>query len=238
MTPGRLEGRVALITGAGSGIGAATAQRLRSEGVLVFGVDRKGTVDRIADLTTPGISEVLVAEALERHGALDILVPCAGISAFHPLEGHSDEYWEEVLRINVTAVFRIIRAAIAPLKRSGRGRIVTIGSTLSRFGGTGLVAYGASKHAVLGMTRSMACELGPFGITVNCLQPGAIQTPMSAPAFEQMPEYKAYWEKKASLGRLGQPEDIADVVAFLASDDARFMSGQGFFVDGGAMQAQ
>jgi 3-oxoacyl-[acyl-carrier protein] reductase len=140
LTPGRLEGRVALITGAGSGIGAATAQRLRSEGVLVFGVDRKGTVDRIADLTTPGISEVLVAEALERHGALDILVPCAGISAFHPLEGHSDEYWEEVLRINVTAVFRIIRAAIAPLKRSGRGRIVTIGSTLSRFGGTGLVA--------------------------------------------------------------------------------------------------
>lgn len=236
--PGRLEGRIALITGAGSGIGAATAQRLRTEGAGVFSVDRKGTVDRIADVTTPGISEVLIAEVLKRHGALDILVPCAGISAFHPLEGHSDEYWDEVLRVNVTAVFRIIRAAIEPLKRSGRGRIVTIGSTLSRFGGTGLVAYGTSKHAVLGMTRSMASELGPYGITVNCLQPGAIQTPMSAPAFEQMPHYKAYWESKAALGRLGQPEDIADVIAFLASDDARFMSGQGFFVDGGAMQAQ
>jgi 3-oxoacyl-[acyl-carrier protein] reductase len=91
---------------------------------------------------------------------------------------------------------------------------------------------------VLGMTRSIACELGPFGITVNCLQPGAIETPMTAPAFTDMPEFRTYWEKKAALGRLGQPEDIADVIAFLASDDARFFSGQGFFVDGGAMQRQ
>jgi 3-oxoacyl-[acyl-carrier protein] reductase len=234
----RLEGRVALVTGAGSGIGAATVLRLRADGAHVFTVDRKGDVDCLADVTAPGISERLVAQTLERHGALDILVPCAGISSFHALEGHSDEYWDEVLLVNVTAVFRIIRASIEPLKSSGRGRIVTIGSTLSRFGGTGLVAYGTSKHAVLGMTRSMACELGPYGITVNCLQPGAIETPMSAPAFRQMPEFRAYWERKAALGRLGQPEDIADVIAFLASDDARFVSGQGFFVDGGAMQAQ
>jgi 3-oxoacyl-[acyl-carrier protein] reductase len=142
------------------------------------------------------------------------------------------------MAVNVTAVFRIIRAAVTPLKQSRHGRIITIGSTMSRFGGAGLVAYGTSKHAVLGMTRSVACELGPFGITVNCLQPGAIETPMTAPAFTAMPEFKTYWEKKAALGRLGQPQDIADVIAFLASDDARFMSGQGFFVDGGAMQAQ
>jgi len=91
---------------------------------------------------------------------------------------------------------------------------------------------------VLGMTRSIACELGPFGITVNCLQPGAIETPMTAPAFDAFPAFRSHFETKAALGRLGQPEDIADVIAFLCSDDARFMSGQGFFVDGGAMQRQ
>jgi 3-oxoacyl-[acyl-carrier protein] reductase len=235
---GRLEGRSALVTGAGSGIGAATAGRLATDGARVYRVDLHGDVDRHADVTTPGINTALVAEAVARHGGLDILVPCAGISAFHPLEGHDDAYFDQVMAVNVTAVFRLIRDAVPALKRSPHGRIVTIGSTMASFGDAGLVAYGASKHAVLGMTRSVACELGPFGITVNCLQPGAIETPMTAPAFADMPEFKAYWEKKAALGRLGQPEDIADVIAFLASDDARFFSGQGFFVDGGAMQRQ
>ncbi|MEP7350475.1 MAG: SDR family NAD(P)-dependent oxidoreductase [Sphingorhabdus sp.] len=235
---GRLQGRIALVTGAGSGIGAATASRLSAEGARVYTIDRAGDVDRIADVTEPGINDALVAETIARLGGLDILVPCAGISAFHPIEGHDDAYWDHMLAVNVTAVFRIIRAAVPALKASGRGRIITIGSTLSRFGGAGLAAYGTSKHAVLGLTRSAACELGPFGITVNCLQPGAIETAMTAPAFADMPEFKTYWQNKAALGRLGQPEDIADVIAFLASDDARFMSGQGFFVDGGAMQAQ
>ena len=235
---GRLEGRRALVTGAGSGIGAATARRLAADGARVFTVDLKGEVDVHADVTAPGINADLVAQAVARHGGLDILVPCAGISAFHPLEGHSDEYFEQVMAVNVTAVFRIIRDAVPELKKSAHGRIVTIGSTMARFGDAGLVAYGASKHAVLGLTRSVACELGPFGITVNCLQPGAIETPMTAPAFTAMPEFRTYFEKKAPLGRLGQPEDVADVIAFLCSDDARFMTGQGFFVDGGAMTRQ
>lgn len=238
MTTGRLEGRSALVTGAASGIGRATAKRLKSEGARVFTVDRHGDVDRHADVTAPGINAELIADVIARHGALDILVPCAGISAFHPLEGHDDAYFDLVMAVNVTAVFRLIRDAVPELKQSRHGRIVTIGSTMSRFGSAGLVAYGASKHAVLGLTRSIACELGPFGITVNCLQPGAIETPMTAPAFTDMPQFRTYWENKAALGRLGQPEDIADVIAFLCSDDARFMSGQGFLVDGGAMQAQ
>lgn len=235
---GRLEGRSALVTGAGSGIGAATAARLARDGARVLRVDLKGDVDLHADVTDPGANARLVGEVVSRHGGLDILVPCAGITGFHPLEGHDDDFFDRVMAVNVTAVFRLIRDAVPALKRSPHGRIVTIGSTLSRFGDSGLTAYGASKHAVLGLTRSIAAELGPFGITVNCLQPGAIETPMTAPAFADMPEFRTYWEEKAALGRLGQPEDIADVIAFLCSDDARFMSGQGFFVDGGAMQRQ
>jgi len=235
---GRLQGRSALVTGAGSGIGAATAWRLAAEGARVYTVDCQGDVDRLADVTAPGINAQLVDEVVARHGGLDILVPCAGISAFHPLEGHDDGYFDRVMAVNVTAVFRLIRDAVPALKQSGRGRIITIGSTMSVFGDAGLVAYGTSKHAVLGMTRSVACELGPFGVTVNCLQPGAIETPMTAPAFSEFPEFRRHFETKAALGRLGQPDDIADVIAFLASDEARFMSGQGFFVDGGAMQRQ
>ncbi len=235
---GRLEGRSALVTGAGSGIGLATARRLAADGARVFTTDLKGDVDRHADVTTPGINAALIEAAVAKHGGLDILVPCAGISSFHPLEGHDDAYFDQVMAVNVTAVFRLIRDAVPALKRSPYGRIVTIGSTMARFGDAGLVAYGASKHAVLGMTRSIACEFGPFGITANCLQPGAIDTPMTAPAFAEMPEFKTYWENKAALGRLGTAADIADVIGFLASDDARFMSGQGFFVDGGAMQRQ
>jgi 3-oxoacyl-[acyl-carrier protein] reductase len=235
---GRLEGRAAIVTGAGSGIGLATARRLAADGARVLTVDRAGDVDIVCNVTEPGVNARLVAEAAARLGGLDILVPCAGVTGFHALDGHSDEFFDTVIAVNVTAVFRLIRDAVPLLKKSPHGRIITIGSTMSRFGDAGMVAYGASKHAVLGISRSVATELGPFGITVNCVQPGAIETPMTAPAFSAMPDFKAYWQGKAALGRLGQPQDIADVIAFLASDEARFMSGQGFFVDGGAMQRQ
>ena len=234
----RLAGRVALVTGGGSGIGAATAERLRRDGARVFTADRAGAVDMTLDVREAGSADRMTAAVLAAHGALDVLIPCAGVSRFEPLDGHDDALWDETLAVNLTAVFRLVRAALAPLKASGCGRIVTIGSTLSSFGGAGLTAYGASKHGVLGLSRSLASELGPFGITVNCVQPGAIETPMTAPAFTQMPEFEAYWRNKAALGRLGQPQDVADVIAFLVSDDARFMSGHGVWVDGGAMQTQ
>ncbi|MFM6831259.1 MAG: SDR family NAD(P)-dependent oxidoreductase [Novosphingobium sp.] len=235
MASDRLKGRKAIVTGAGSGIGAAVAARLRADGAHVFTADLSGDVDMIADLTGQGINAALVERAVAAMDGLDTLVPCAGISAFHPLEGHDDAYFARVMEVNVMTVFRLVRDAVPHLKAAGNGRVVTIGSTTSSHGDEGLCAYSASKHAVLGFTKSAAAELGPFGVTVNCVQPGAIATPMTAPAFTQMPEFKAFWENKAPLRRLGQPEDIADVIAFLCSDDARFMSGHGVWVDGGAM---
>jgi len=232
---GRLQGRRAIVTGAGSGIGAAVAKRLAADGAQVFTADVQREVDFIADLTGADANARLVAAAVERMGGLDAVVPCAGISAFHPLEGHEDAYFLRVIEVNLIAVFRLVREAAPWLKAHGAGRIVTIGSTTSTYGDEGLCAYAASKHAVLSFTKSVAAELGPFGVTATCVQPGAIDTPMTAPAFDQMPEYRTFWEGKAPLRRLGKPQDIADVVAFLCSEEARFVSGHGLWVDGGAM---
>lgn len=235
---GRLDGRAALVTGAGSGIGLATARRLTADGARVLTTDRAGKVDIVADVTEAGVNARLVDEAARRLGRLDIVVACAGITGMQMLDGHDDEFFDRMMAVNVTAVFRLMRDALPLLKASPHGRIILIGSVMSSFGEAGMAAYSASKHAVLGMAKSVAAEVGAYGITVNCIQPGAIDTPMTAPAFSAMPAFKQRWIDKAALGRLGQPEDIADVAAFLASDDARFMSGHGLFVDGGATQRQ
>jgi len=230
-----LSGLTALVTGASSGIGLATVQRLAMAGAQVFGVALAGAADLIIDVAAPGASETIVAAAQDRLGGIDILVPNAGISSFTPLDGHPDAVWDMMIGINLSAVFRLCRAALPALKASGQGRIITIGSVMSDHGDTGMAAYAASKHGVLGLTRSLSTELGPFGITVNCVQPGAILTGITAPAFAAMPEFETLWRDKAALQRIGTPMDIANVIAFLASADAGFVSGHGIIVDGGAM---
>ena len=204
-------------------------------GAEVLRIDQKGDADLLLDVTSDSASMEILDEVKSRFGKLDIIVTCAGISEFLPLEDTSDEVWDNNLAVNLTAVFRLVRDATSLLKESQAGRIVTIGSVMSEFAGPGLAAYTASKHGLLGLSRALATELGGYGITVNCVQPGAIETPMTAPAFNEMPEYKTFWSEKAPLGRLGQPQDIADVIAFLVSDEARFMSGHGIYVDGAAM---
>ena len=234
-TSDRLNGRVALVTGGASGIGAQTAARLVADGAEVLRVDQKGDADLLLDVTSNTASNEILDAVKSRFGNLDIIVTCAGISKFLPLEDTSDQIWDNNLAVNLTAVFRLVRDAAPLLKESQAGRVVTIGSVMSEFAGPGLAAYTASKHGLLGLSRALATELGGHGITVNCVQPGAIETPMTAPAFNDMPEYKTFWSEKAPLGRLGQPQDIADVIAFLVSDEARFMSGHGIYVDGAAM---
>lgn len=227
----KLQGRRAIVTGAASGIGWATVQRLRSDGADVIGTDRTGA-DIDADVTTEAGMAAIISAAGDR---LDILINNAGVCPVAPLAGLDDALWASAFEVNVTAPFRLCRALAPVLARSGAGRIVNTGSILSSYGDAALVAYSASKHAILGLTRALANELGPLGVTVNCLQPGCIVTGMTRDMLAADTGAEAYYTGRSPLGRLGQPEDIADVMAFLVSDDARFITGQGIVVDGGIM---
>ena len=157
----------------------------------------------------------------------------AGISWPDSIEGEGEELWEKTMAINVTSMFRITRAALPELKKSDTGRIIA-GSSMSDMGGPNLFGYGTSKHAVAGMTKSMAVDLGQYGITVNYLQPGAVVTALSAPYFED-DDFRNYWIEKAPIGRLGQPADVAHAAVFLAQKESQFISGLGLNVDGGAI---
>ncbi len=235
-----IAGRRALVTGAASGIGAATVARLLADGCTVMAVDMvsaglAGTHNHVADLNDAMQIADIAKVASEALGGLDILINNAGVCPASPLDDMTQDMWTSALQVNVTAVMQLTRACLPMLRASDAGRVINTGSILSRFGDAGLVAYATSKHAVLGLTRALAAELGAQGITVNCIQPGAIVTGMTKPMFEASPEPGAYYTGRSVLGRLGQPEDIADVMSFLASDDARFITGQGIMVDGGVM---
>ncbi|WP_018989715.1 SDR family NAD(P)-dependent oxidoreductase [Aromatoleum toluclasticum] len=241
-----LEKRVALVTGAASGIGQAIAHAYIEAGAEVLAVDRSafsaedarrpGLVTMQADLTAPGAVEQIVKTAAERWGRLDVLVNNAGVAPYALLEETSDELWDQTVLINLTLVFRLCRGALPLLKSSKSGRIINIGSVMSSFGSAGLSAYATTKHGVAGLTKCLASELGLYGITANLIQPGAVVTGITRDAFAQDDAFRTFWEGKAALGRLGQPDDIAPVAVFLASDGAGFVSGQGFIVDGGAVQ--
>ena len=230
-------GRKAVVTGAASGIGAAAVARLLADGCTVLAVDLAadglaGTHNLATDVAN---AEAIAAEAQAKLGGCDILINNAGVCPGGPYEEMTQEMWDLALGVNVTAVMQLTRACLPMLKASNAGRVINTGSILSRYGDAGLVAYATSKHAVLGLTRALAMELGPHGITVNCVQPGAIETGMTRPMFDSNPDSKTYYTARSALGRIGQPEDVADVMAFLASDDARFVTGQGIMVDGGVM---
>jgi NAD(P)-dependent dehydrogenase (short-subunit alcohol dehydrogenase family) len=229
---GRLAGRRAIVTGAASGIGLATVARLRSDGAEVVAVDRTGDDVLVADVATEAGVAAIVDAAGDR---LDILINNAGVCPVAPLDALDEGLWASAFDVNVTAPYRLSRALAPVLARSPAGRIINTGSILSSYGDAGLAAYSASKHAILGLTRALANELGPMGITVNCIQPGCIVTAMTRPMLEGSAAAVAHYTGRSPLGRLGQPEDIADVFAFLASDDSRFITGQGIMVDGGVM---
>jgi NAD(P)-dependent dehydrogenase (short-subunit alcohol dehydrogenase family) len=241
----RFEGVRCLVTGAADGIGRATAQRLIAEGgrLLVCDLDADALAGLGAeallrvDVTAADAPRQLMTAAQEHLGGLDVLVNNAGISAGAPIESLTDELWQRVLGVNLEAVFRLCRAAIPLLKASGRGRIVNIGSVMSTHAAPGMGAYTVSKHGVAGLTRTLALELGAFGITANYIQPGAIVTGITRGVFAADAAFREFWINKAAVKRLGQPQDIAAAITFLASADAAFITGHGLLVDGGALQS-
>ena len=237
----RLQGRVAIVTGAASGIGRASAQLFAAEGARVLAVDLPGkglaevggTAILEKNIADAGAAQTIVDTAIAEFGQLDIVMNNAGIGVNALAEATTDEQWQRVLDVNLTAQFRLCRQAIPFLKRSKAGRIVNVASVMADGTDYGLAAYCASKAGVAGLTRTLALELGKFGITANYLEPGAIETGMTKPLWDARPEVADVWAKKSALRRLGQPIDLARAALFLASDDGGFVTGHGLVVDGG-----
>ena len=243
---GKLEGKTAIVTGAGSGIGRAIARLFAQSGANVLAVDlparnlggqfTAGESVRCLeqDVTTADAAVKIVDACVSAFGGVDILVNNAGMAVGADFEATTDEIWDRVMNLNVNSMFRLSRAVVPQMRKRPRGRIINLGSIMSDMAGPGLAAYGTSKHAVAGLTKAMAVDLGKYQITANYLQPGAIVTALSEPFFADQ-TFRKYWENKAPIGRLGQPEDVAVAALFLASDEAQFVTGVGLNVDGGAI---
>jgi NAD(P)-dependent dehydrogenase (short-subunit alcohol dehydrogenase family) len=243
----RLSGRTAIVTGAASGIGQATARLFAAEGAGVLAVDMPGKglaathadaqsiVSLELDITVSEAPARIVEAAIARFGALDIVMNNAGISGREFVEEMKRETWDRVLAVNLTAPFLICQHAIPHLKKSKAGRIINVASVMAEGTDLGLAAYCASKAGVAGLTRTLALELGKFGITANYLLPGAIRTGMTTPLWDARPDVAEIWAKKSPLRRLGEPLDLARGALFLASDDGGFVTGHGLHVDGGLM---
>lgn len=242
----KLKDKVAIVTGAANGIGRATAELFRAEGARLVVVDmpEQGLSERFQgmegvalleqDVTDESAASAIVKLATDTFGCIDILVNNAGICIPGTVEDIDDAMWEKQMAVNITSMFRITREAVPYLKKSNKGRIINVGSIMSDMAGPGLCAYGTSKHAVAGFTKSLAVDLGQYQITANYLQPGSIITAMSEPFMEDE-AFRTYWETKAPIGRLGTAEEVASAALYLASPEAQFVTGLGFNIDGGAI---
>jgi 3-oxoacyl-[acyl-carrier protein] reductase len=217
------EGRVALVTGGRSGIGAATVERLRAGGaeVHIFDLVNGEDVRDSAQLDA----------AIDRLSRLDILVCSAGVAgdSIHT-EQISDDKWNRVLSINVNGVFYANRAAVRKMKSAGYGRIVNIASIAGKEGNPLAAAYSASKAAVIGVTKSIGKDVAGSGVLVNCIAPAVIETPLVAQSTE---EHIAYMTSRIPLGRLGRPEEVASLICWLASEEMTFSTGACFDISGG-----
>ncbi|MGW5276376.1 glucose 1-dehydrogenase [Streptomyces sp. NPDC004044] len=239
---GRVRGKVALVSGAARGMGAAHARRLVEEGARVVVadlLDKEGEalVAELGDdaryvhldVTDYDAWQAAVHVAVETFGGLDVLVNNAGIANSAPIEDYSVDAWHSILAVNLTGTFYGIKAAIAPLRTGGRGSIVNISSTAGIKSYGHMAGYTASKFGVRGLTKAAALDLGRYGIRVNSVHPGGIRTPMTEGVTVQ---------EHLALGRLGEPEELAEVVVFLASDESSYATGTEFVIDGGETAGQ
>ena len=234
----RFENKVAIVTGGASGIGEATVARLVDEGARVTIADvnepssaPQGTRFVRTDVSSQEEVGAMVERTVGEWGKLDVIVNNAGIGALEITEQSDLATWERVFAINSTGVYLCSRAAIPHLKQT-RGSIVNTASISGLVGDFYMAAYNASKGAVVNFTRSLAVELGEHGVRVNAVCPGLVETPMAGGAIAD-PVDREYWNSLIPLGRPARPEDIAAAIAFLASDDASYVTGVNFPVDGG-----
>ncbi len=244
-TNGRFNGKVAVVTGGASGIGEATVRRLVGEGAQVMIADLQGeATEQLAaelgaatdahqlDVTDLAAVEVLMAATVDRFGHLDIVFNNAGISAMGRVDELDVAAWHRVIDVDLNAVFYGCRAAIGHLRANGGGAIVNTASISGLFGDWGLPAYNAAKAGVMNLTRTLAADHARDGIRVNAVCPGGIETAMTD-ALVRSRRAQEQYERLVPMARMGRADEIASAVAFLASDDASYITGHGLVVDGG-----
>src|SRR5450830_145287 len=245
MSDVKFEGQVALVTGASRGIGAAIALELAKQGLKVIGTATtdegaakigqtlsaySGCSGRTLNVCDAQAAEALIGEIVKEHGGLQVLVNNAGITRDNLAMRMKDDEWDAVLDTNLKAVFRMSRAVMRTMMKQRYGRIINITSVVGASGNSGQANYAAAKAGVAGMTRALARELGSRSITVNCVAPGFIETDMTAELAEEQQKSLLL---QIPLGHLGQPADIAHAVAYLASPQASYVTGQELHVNGG-----
>lgn len=249
----RLEGRSALITGGGSGVGRATAIRFAQEGATTIGVfDRDGAaaaetvaalgplgahgIPLVGDVTARDRCQSAVDEVVAAHGRLDVLVSNAGADGDAPFLEMTDDEWRRVIDVNLTASFVLGQVAARAMVADGRGGVILYTASISGMGASdGDAHYGVSKAGIINLVQTMAIELVPHRIRVNCVSPGPLDTPLSRALLgsdEAMEAARAHYPL-VPMGRLGRPEEIAAAYAYLASDDAAYTTGQNLVIDGG-----
>jgi NAD(P)-dependent dehydrogenase (short-subunit alcohol dehydrogenase family) len=254
----RLRDKVCLITGAGSGIGRASALLFASEGAVVAAADidrgaAEETVAMIApeggaaraytvDVTDEASTEALVAAVVADHGRIDVLFNNAGIAGIGRTHETTLALWERVFAVNVRGVFLVARAVLAPMMAAHAGSIINMSSTIAEIGLANRASYAASKGAVLSLTRQMQADYASYGIRVNALLPGTIHTPFVdrylADSYDDPVAGLEILKKRQLTGDLGRPEDVAAAALYLASDESSFVLGSGMYVDGGVRGAK
>jgi 2-hydroxycyclohexanecarboxyl-CoA dehydrogenase len=244
----RLEGRIALVTGGASGIGAATARRLAAEGarVWVADIDLTGALSVASEIDGTAVEmdvadEASVRAAVVETGDVDVLVNNAGTDRFAFFVNTDPDLWDFVLGVNLRGTIAVTHAVLGGMQQRGRGAIVNVASEAGRVGSQGSAVYSAAKAGVIGFTRAVARESSRYGVRVNAVAPGPIDTPLLNAAPEEYGEIgerlKQGMIAATSMRRIGQPEEVAAAIAFLASDDASFVTGQTINVSGGLSMA-